>query len=137
MTAVANEWLNAANDDLLVIEAIIANESIAHMVAFHAQQCIEKCFKAVLEDEEIDIPKIHSLGTLYSIVSDHINLNLEHNDPFAILKVLDQLYIDARYPGAFGLLPNGKPTQQDAQQFYNLAKDIYLVISSGSYTQQI
>ena len=130
MTTIANEWLNAANDDLLVIESIIENESITHMVAFHAQQCIEKCFKAVLEAKEIDVPKIHSLGALYLKISDSFDFHSEENDSFSILKVLDQLYIDARYPGEIGLLPNGKPTQMDAQQFHNLAKEIHHKTSS-------
>ena len=47
MTKITAEWLKAANDDLLVIESIIKNEFLTHMVAFHAQQCVEKCFKAI------------------------------------------------------------------------------------------
>jgi len=37
----------------------------------------------------------------------------------------DKLYIDARYPGNLGLLPKGKPTLADAQQFYEFAQKIY------------
>ncbi len=39
--------------------------------------------------------------------------------------VLDQLYIDARYPGELGLLPNGKPTPDEAKGFIELAETIY------------
>ena len=39
--------------------------------------------------------------------------------------ILDDLYIDSRYPGDLGLLPNGKPTLTDAEEFYEFAKDVY------------
>ena len=42
-----------------------------------------------------------------------------------ILTDLDDLYIESRYPGELGLLPNGKPTRAEAQQFYDCAKSIY------------
>ena len=42
-----------------------------------------------------------------------------------ILQKLNELYIDARYPGEMGLLPEGKPSLRDAQGFYKLAKNIY------------
>ena len=78
-----------------------------------------------LEKKEIDTPKIHNLGTLYAKVSDAIDLNSIGDDSFSTLKLLDKLYIDSRYPGEMGLLPNGKPTQTDAHDFYNFAKIIY------------
>lgn len=42
-----------------------------------------------------------------------------------LLEDLDKLYIDARYPGDFGLLPYGKPMLTDAEAFRNVADDIY------------
>lgn len=42
-----------------------------------------------------------------------------------ILKKLDELYIDARYPGDLGLLPNGKPSLEDASEFYEFAKMVH------------
>ena len=41
MKRVTEEWLKAAKDDLLVIERIGIEPLLTHMVAFHAQQCIE------------------------------------------------------------------------------------------------
>jgi HEPN domain-containing protein len=92
------------------------------MVAFHAQQCIEKCLKAIIEEHKLPFSKIHSLRRLLKICSNHISLNSNDAD---IIDILDDLYIDARYPGDIGLLPNGKPTQTDAQQFHNFAKEIH------------
>ena len=42
-----------------------------------------------------------------------------------MLKVLDKLYIDSRYPGDMGLLPYGKPTTEDAKEFYEFALNIF------------
>jgi HEPN domain-containing protein len=38
---------------------------------------------------------------------------------------MDKLYIDARYPGELGLLPDGKPTMADARQFRACARSIH------------
>ncbi len=52
-------WLDSARDDLGVVEAIIYREDLTHMVAFHCQQSIEKALKAVLEEHEQLVPRIH------------------------------------------------------------------------------
>jgi hypothetical protein len=38
---------------------------------------------------------------------------------------LDFLYIDARYPGDLGLLPDGAPLVEDARQFYDFSRTFY------------
>ncbi|RME71090.1 MAG: HEPN domain-containing protein, partial [Chloroflexi bacterium] len=40
-----------------------------------------------------------------------------------MLKKLNEVYVDARYPGEFGLLPYTGPTLADAQSFYEFARD--------------
>ena len=57
----AEEWLNAASDDLKVIDKIIDDEILTNMVAFHSQQAIEKSFKSILEEFESKVPRIHNL----------------------------------------------------------------------------
>ena len=42
--------------------------TLSHIVAFHAQQSIEKVFKAILEEHNMEMPKIHNLVTLYGKV---------------------------------------------------------------------
>lgn len=124
MKQLTNEWFKAACDDLKVIEKIIDEDYLSHIVAFHAQQCIEKTFKAVLEEFEIEIPKIHKLQILYSLSSQHLNFLADDKK----LKILDELYIDSRYPGDLGLLPKGKPTIEEAKGFYEFAKYIYEIV---------
>jgi len=42
-----------------------------------------------------------------------------------LLQLLDELYIDSRYPGDMGLLPYGKPTLEDAKEFYEFAQSVF------------
>jgi len=115
----AKEWLKASYSDLLVIEGIIDNEFLTHMIAFHAQQSIEKSFKSLLQADDIKIPRIHKLQNLVSRVNVKIEIDIE------ILKILDELYIESRYPSAFGLLPYGKPTLDDVKKFYETAQSFF------------
>lgn len=72
------------------------------------------------------MPKIHKLVTLYAKVETFIKIELD----FSILKTLDALYIDARYPGDLGLLPDGKPTIEEAENFYNFAIEVFNIVSN-------
>jgi len=64
---------------------------------------------------------VHSLLALYGSIKDYMDIELDEE----MLDKLDKLYIDARYPSAIGFLPTGKPTMEEARQFYNLAKFVY------------
>jgi len=116
----AKEWLKAAHDDLVLISNIIDTESLTHLVAFHCQQAIEKSFKSVLEYNNNNVPKRHDLLVLKDLVFDQIEI--ENED---MLEALNSLYTESRYPGDLGLLPDGKPTTEDAEEFYSFAKNIY------------
>jgi HEPN domain-containing protein len=125
MKLLTKEWLEKATDDFIVIHAIIDNDLVTNMVAFHAQQAIEKTFKALLEEHEVEIKKVHNLLFLFKKVKPFISLNLDMD----VLILLDQLYIDARYPGELGLLPDGKPSPSEAKIFYTTAQDIFSRVS--------
>ena len=113
------EWLKSAFFDLITIEEIINNDMLTHIVAFHSQQAIEKSFKAILEYQDKKIIKDHDLIRLYDLIGLDFEIDKD------ILDLLNELYIDSRYPGHFGLLPNGKPSLMKAKKFYNEAKGIF------------
>ena len=117
MKSISTAWLSAANDDLVLIQEIIRNETLTHMVAFHAQQAIEKSFKALLEERDGIVPRIHTLETLLARITKYVVIDVE----LELLDDLDKLYVDARYPADFGLLPDGKPTVEEAIAFNELA----------------
>lgn len=127
MNVITSEWLKAAKDDIEVIRHIIQDDHLTHIVAFHAQQAIEKCFKAVLEENKISVPKIHDLLNLYERAGKFFHMDLD----IEILREVNDLYIESRYPGEFGLLPNGKPTMEAAERLFTLSKDVYAIIESG------
>ena len=116
----ANEWLRSASGDLETIEAIIVNNNLTHIVAFHSQQCVEKSIKAILELHELTVPKTHSVLKLSKMAENFFDIGDKET-----ADELDKLYIDTRYPGDFGLLPDGKPTSEKALALYLFAKKIY------------
>jgi len=121
MKKITKDWLVSAESDLLLIRMILSQENLTHLSAFHAQQSIEKTFKAVVEENDLGFIKTHSLETLFNIVRKSFSPEIDIN----LLTLLDQLYIDARYPGELGLLPNGKPSAIEAKEFYTLAMQLY------------
>jgi len=122
----ARAWLLSAAADLKSIDYIIHDEFLSHIVAFHAQQSVEKCFKALLENAQKRVPKEHSTLKLYGMIQTHIQTDLDMD----LLTDLDDLYIDARYPGDFGLLPHGKPTCEEAREFMSFAQHVFSIIST-------
>ncbi len=44
MKVLTEAWLKAAKNDLDVIDRIIEDNHLSHIVAFHAQQAVEKGF---------------------------------------------------------------------------------------------
>ena len=120
-------WLDSARDDLGVVEEIIDREDLTHMVAFHCQQSIEKSFKAVLEEYEQFVPRIHDLITLRAQAEKYIRLTVAS----ALLNQLNELYMDSRYPTDLGLLPSGRPPQDLAREMYNLARNICVSIAES------
>ena len=114
------EWLKAAYSDIVVMQSIVTNDFVTHMTAFHSQQSVEKSFKAILEAKGIKVPKKHDVRMLKKMVTEYIMIDDDY-----ILDALNTLYKDSRYPSSFGLLPNGKPTLEDAKEFYEFALDIF------------
>ena len=116
----AAEWLKAAYLDVENIHYIVKVEHLTSITAFHAQQSIEKSFKALVQNKYGKVNKQHDLLKLYSLISD--SFTVQNSD---MLDTLNNLYTDSRYPGDIGLLPYGKPTLKDAKEFYEFARDIF------------
>lgn len=119
-------WLNSAEDDLILIKEIIRNEHLTHMVAFHAQQAIEKSFKSVLEEKEAKVPRIHDIITLKGKIEKYIRPDIDQE----LFDQLNELYIDSRYPTDLGLLPDGKPSKKIADKFFSMATEIHTNIKN-------
>ncbi|MEA2042117.1 MAG: HEPN domain-containing protein [Bacteroidota bacterium] len=121
MKAITQEWLNFAKTDIIVAKNSLSDEYITNAVAFHAQQTVEKCFKATIEENDLRLKRIHNLIKLYQIVEPLIDFSVDKEK----LRQIDEVYTTSRYPGDLGLLPNGKPSSKDAKEMYEFAKQIY------------
>lgn len=116
-------WLDFADRDLQAARLLVDSEYVSNVVLFHAQQCVEKCLKALLEENGVLVPHIHSVVKLNSLVMEEagISLNLDEDE----LDLVDAVYIDTRYPSGLGLLPSGYPTREDAREILRIAERVY------------
>ena len=115
-------WLKYAEVDLLSAEKLLNEEKLTQSVAYHSHQAVEKSLKAMLENKNIRIPKIHDLEKLYGmIIKAGIKVKLDED----ILAQVNDVYIDSRYPGDAGLIPEGTPSIGKAKEFFKAAKDVY------------
>ena len=120
----AKEWMKFAKTDLQATMAIITEENLSTVAAFHAQQCIEKTLKALLELNNKKIPRTHDLiKLLKKIEEEKINIDMKISEE--VLDQINQVYIDTRYPADFGLLPEGKPSINKVKEFLNEAENIF------------
>ncbi len=119
----ARSWMAFADRDLEAAKILLDNEYVSNVVLFHCQQYIEKCLKAILEEHQIQIPKIHSVVRLYGIINEKIELKFTIDEDH--LNLIDDIYIDTRYPSGLGLLPSGFPSKEEAVEVLNIAKNIY------------
>ncbi len=116
----SKDWLDAADDDLKVIEKIRDDESLTNMIAFHSQQAIEKSLKSILEEYEAKVPRIHNIIKLKEMTEKFIHLEMDK----ILLEQINEVYSDTRYPSDIGLIPSGKPSLELATQFYVFAVSV-------------
>ena len=65
----ALELLTLATRDEVAVRSLRASPEVAFpIIAFHAQQCIEKCIKAVLAKNIITYPRTHDLDDLCELL---------------------------------------------------------------------
>jgi len=119
MNANAERWLSFAREDLAAARAV-RREGLSNQACFHAQQCVEKCLKAMLAQSDLLPPKTHSILELVNrLASESLPA------PPAALTELDDYYIPTRYPDALpGALPDGLPSREDAERAVMLADQV-------------
>lgn len=121
MKDTTQQWLNLVKTDLRTCEKLLDDDFLTNIVAFHAQQVIEKCFKAIIEEEGLQLPRIHTVVRLYGSVSTLITFPVDS----VLLQIADTVYTTSRYPSDLGLVPEGKPSKELAVRLYEFAKYIY------------
>jgi HEPN domain-containing protein len=120
MKRLVEEWVSFAERDVMTAEEIIDNPLLTRIVAFHCQQAIEKYFKGYLLEHDKPLIRIHNLSKLYEMTKKIKDLEIDED----ILVRINDTYIEDRYPGDLGMLPDGVPTNEEAQSFLQFAKEI-------------
>ncbi len=127
MREASKNWIEFAERDLAAAKRLVKDEYVANVCLFHCQQTLEKLFKAVLEENKTRIPRIHSLTTLFEQLPAELkNKNFITSEE---LGLIDDIYIDARYPGDVGLIPGGFPTSKDAMEVLEITDKVHSVIT--------
>jgi HEPN domain-containing protein len=121
MRGMAQEWLARAQEDLRAVEMLLDDEGLTNIAAFHAQQCIEKCYKAVIEASGKPVPRVHDLVRLAALVAEIAEIPADEG----ILIELSTVYLGSRYPASTGFLPSGKPDLQDLRRYHQAAIGIF------------
>ncbi|MCX6905092.1 MAG: HEPN domain-containing protein [Verrucomicrobia bacterium] len=70
MKQATREWVRCAEEDFDVAAALLRRRTkiAASSIGFHAQQCVEKYFKARLEEAGLNPPKTHDLVALLQLL---------------------------------------------------------------------
>ena len=121
------DWVLLADKDLYVAELIIKDDyPLTNIVAFHCQQSIEKYLKALIIEKNIPLIKTHDLIKLNGMINEVKNLGIDEKK----LIVLNEVYMDSRYPGDLGLIPDGMPTKEQVNVFLEYVNEVKTIINN-------
>ncbi len=125
----AEEWLRFAEDDLRMARLGL-REGIYAQVCFHAQQCAEKCLKALIAREGRLIPRTHRIDDLWEEIPEAARAALA---PLrGHLAELDGYYMVTRYPDALaGTRPEGLPDRAEAERALQVAERCWQTVRAS------
>jgi HEPN domain-containing protein len=121
MKDTTKEWLILSEKDLSAAGILIKDKQLLNIAAFHSQQAIEKAMKAFLEEKECVIPKVHNLERLYSLIGGNELFKFD----MSMIREIDRVYINSRYPADLGLMPYGNISDDDARRFLEYARFVF------------
>jgi len=91
------QWLSYADEDLRFAKhGLKLTTSVPYrLIAYHAQQCAEKCLKAYLVHKGIDFPYSHNISRLLELCAEHAAWTKQIEEA----EELTPYAITTRYPG--------------------------------------
>jgi len=118
-------WIFLADNDLYAAELLLKEEyPLTNIIAFHCQQMIEKYLKAFLIENDVKLVRTHDLIKLNEMVNEVKYIGIDEKK----LLIINEVYMESRYPGDMGLLSNGIPSLESAKEFFEFANDIKTII---------
>ena len=111
------QWLIRADEDLRLATAAMEyiDDCPYRLVAYHAQQCAEKCLKGFLVYWGIDFPYTHNISILLELCAEHDAWPKRLRDA----ELLTSYAITARYPGEME-----EVTEAEAGEAIELAEQV-------------
>ena len=116
MSKIYLEWVDKAEGDYhtALREYRVRKHPNYDAVCFHAQQCVEKYFKAFLQKEGVYFPKTHDLNVLLDLILPyHSMMEIYRNQ----LKALNGYSVMVRYPGEAS-------TKEEAKEVITIMKQV-------------
>jgi HEPN domain-containing protein len=96
--AVAHEWMTKADNDLRSAEYLLKMEDCpTDTICFHAQQCVEKCLKALLVTQGTGFKKTHDIEELVALLPPRLRPSLDDKEQDR----LTEYATVTRYPGDY------------------------------------
>lgn len=112
-------WIDEALSDLKGVEACL-RYGVYNWACFIAQQAVEKALKALVLHVLGEYFRTHDLVRLYRYVRGSIDLSIDERG----LARLSMYYIQARYPNAGIERPSQEITKEEAEEMFNIARDV-------------
>jgi HEPN domain-containing protein len=94
--AAPSDWLVHAQSDLKLARLGIDEDVLPEQICFHAQQAVEKAFKAVLLARKVDFPFTHDIEELLSVFEQS---GEEPPQELQEAGMLTPYAVESRYPG--------------------------------------
>ena len=117
------QWMQIANDDLLVADQLLNNDNFfGRSICFHCQQSAEKYLKAYIVFFDLDIIKTHDLAILINMLKEN---DFKILDFINAASALTPYAVSVRYPDDFELI-----SKEEAKEAYKLAEEIKNYIQS-------
>lgn len=111
------EWLKIALEEYKSA-MILFEKRLYRMVCYHAQQTVEKIFKAILTERDVDFARTHNILDLRN-AAKRLGYEIELTDEDSVF--LNSIY-RSRYPSGLGLIPTGEPKKKDAKKAIGIAR---------------
>lgn len=117
---IAKQWLKQADEDIRLARHAfkLSSSRPCKLIAFHAQQCAEKCLKAFLAFKKVDFPYTHNISVLLEIGSKHAAWMQDLREA----EMLTDYAVTVRYPGS------ERVTKKDAETAVKMALKVRSVV---------
>ena len=131
------EWIEKAEEDFRAATSLrrLRKDPVHNAVCFHAQQCVEKYLKAILDKNGIIVRKIHALTILLDQCTEvHPQLSTMREDMIR----LSSYAVEFRYPGESATVEEAKDairidTQNEANHVDSKISHRYYLKSQNRY----